>query len=135
MEPGFKNFQPVRRGRVLAKDRTGEIKASETGLILLPLYQTLGDDGFFLGREVKWFWLSLSAFLRRLKVANYVHLLPGVSRHPFKKDFFIINTGIARILPLEVFHLLGFRRLRWTDKELVVSRRSYDLVGPAQIVF
>ena len=32
----------------LARDRTGEIKASETGLILMPLYQALGNDGFFL---------------------------------------------------------------------------------------
>jgi succinylglutamate desuccinylase len=30
MEPGFKNFQAVRRGKVLARDRAGAIKASET---------------------------------------------------------------------------------------------------------
>lgn len=135
MEPGFRNFQAVRRGNVLARDRTGEIKASETGLILLPLYQTLGDDGFFLGREVKRFWLSLSALLRKLKVGHYIHLLPGVRRDPLNENFLIINTRIARILPLQVFHLLGFRRLRWTDKYLVVSRRSYDLVGPTKLIF
>lgn len=131
MEPGFKNFQPVRRGKVLARDRTGAIKASETGLVLLPLYQPLGDDGFFLAREVKRFWLKLSALLRILKIGDYVHLLPGVRRDSLNENFFIINTRIARILPLQVFHLLGFRRLRWTDKYLVVSRRAYDLVGPA----
>jgi succinylglutamate desuccinylase len=131
MESGFKNFQPVRRGKVLARDRTGAIKASETGLVLLPLYQPLGDDGFFLAREVKRFWLKLSALLRILKIGDYVHLLPGVRRDSLNENFFIINTRIARILPLQVFHLLGFRRLRWTDKYLVVSRRAYDLVGPA----
>ena len=135
MEPGFRNFQAVRRGKALARDRTGEIKASETGLILLPLYQTLGDDGFFLGREVKRFWLNLSALLRKLKVGHYIHLLPGVRRDPLNENFLIINTRIARILPLQVFHLLGFRRLRWTDKYLVVSRRSYDLVGPTKLIF
>ena len=135
MEPGFRNFQAVRRRRVLARDRAGAIKASETGLILMPLYQALGDDGFFLVRKVKRFWLTLSALLRRLKVGHYMHLLPGVRRDPLNENFLIINTSIARILPLQVFHLLGFRRLRWTDKYLVVSRRSYDLVRPTKFVF
>jgi hypothetical protein len=44
-----------------------------------------------------------------------------------------MNTRIARILPLQIFHLLGFRRRRWIDKDLVVSRRSYDLAGPAKL--
>ena len=135
MEPGFRNFQAVRRGKVLVRDRAGAIKASETGLILMPLYQALGDDGFFLVRRVERFWLTLSALLRRLKVGHYMHLLPGVRRDPLNENFLIINTRIARILPLQVFHLLGFRRLRWTDKYLVVSRRSYDLVRPSKFVF
>ena len=135
MDPGFTNFQSVRRGKVLARDRTGEIKASETGLILMPLYQTLGNDGFFLVREVKRFWLKLSALLRKLRVGHYIHLLPGVRRDPINENFLIINTRIARILPLQIFHLLGFRRLRWTDQYLVVSRRAYDLVGPTKLFF
>ncbi len=130
MEPGFTNFQPVRRGQTLAHDRRGEITARETGLVLLPLYQSLGDDGFFLGREVMKFWLSLSALLRRLKIGNYVHLLPGVRRDPLNENFLIVNTRIARVLPLQVFHLLGFRRRRWAGRHLVVSRRAYDVEGP-----
>lgn len=133
MEPGFRNFQPVRRGQVLARDRSGEIEARETGLILLPLYQTLGDDGFFLGRDVKQFWLNLSALLRNLKVGHYIHLLPGVRRDPLDENVLVINTRIARILPLQILHLLGFRRRRWTDKYLVVGRRSYDLAGPTKV--
>jgi succinylglutamate desuccinylase len=134
MEPGFRNFQRVRRGEVLARDRTGEITAGETGLILLPLYQKLGDDGFFLGREVKQFWLGLSALLRELRVGHYIRVLPGVRRDPLNDDSLIINTRIARILPLQIFHLLGFRKRRWIDKHLVVSRRSHDLSGPTKLV-
>ena len=134
MEPGLRNFQPIRRGQVLAKDRRGKITARETGLILLPLYQKLGDDGFFLGREVKRFWLNVSAVLRKLKVGEYIHVLPGVRRDPLRENFFTINTHIARILPLQIFHLLGFRRRRWIDKHLVVSRRSHDLSGPTRLV-
>ena len=133
MEPGYTNFQPVRRGQTLARDCGGEIAACETGLVLLPLYQTLGDDGFFLGREVKRFWLSLSAWLRRLKIGDYVHLLPGVRRDPQDENFLTVDTRIARLLPLQVFHLLGFRRRRWTGRHLVVSRRAYDLEGPPRV--
>ncbi len=128
-------FRQSGAGRFWHEIGRGRSKPRETGLILLPLYQTLGDDGFFLGREVKRFWLNLSALLRKLKVGHYIHLLPGVRRDPLNENFLIINTRIARILPLQVFHLLGFRRLRWTDKYLVVSRRSYDLAGPTKLIF
>ena len=53
MEPGFANIQHVRQGELLARDRSGEIRASSEGYVVLPLYQGLGDDGFFFAREVK----------------------------------------------------------------------------------
>jgi succinylglutamate desuccinylase len=130
MDPGFKNFQAVRRGQVLAHDRKGDIDALESGLILMPLYQKLGDDGFFLGREVKPFWLKVSALLRRLRIGDYSYLLPGVKRDSRDADTFLVNTQIARLLPLQIFHLLGFRKRRWRSGQLVVSKRKYDLVGP-----
>ncbi len=51
MRPGFKNFQPVKKGEWLATDREGEIYAECDGFILMPLYQKQGDDGFFIIRE------------------------------------------------------------------------------------
>jgi succinylglutamate desuccinylase len=39
MQPGFVNFQPVKRGQLLARDRNGDIVARENARILLPLYQ------------------------------------------------------------------------------------------------
>jgi len=48
MAPGYKNFQKVAKGDILASDKKGEIVAVEDGLILMPLYQAQGDDGFFL---------------------------------------------------------------------------------------
>lgn len=50
MRSGRKNFDFVRKGDVVADDRTGEITAPESGLLFLPLYQELGSDGFFLVR-------------------------------------------------------------------------------------
>jgi predicted deacylase len=52
MEPGYANIQRVAANELLARDRAGEIRAPGPGFILLPLYQSMGDDGFFLGREV-----------------------------------------------------------------------------------
>lgn len=52
MEPGFKNLQLVQEGELLARDRRGDIRASEDARILMPLYQDQGDDGFFLAKEV-----------------------------------------------------------------------------------
>ena len=51
MLPGYKNFQPVQQGEHLANDRHGPISAPEDGLILMPLYQQQGSDGFFLIKE------------------------------------------------------------------------------------
>ena len=52
MEPGFRNIHRARRGQLLAHDARGEIRAEEDGLVILPLYQGLGSDGFFWGREL-----------------------------------------------------------------------------------
>jgi succinylglutamate desuccinylase len=53
MMPNYKNFQSIIKGEILAVDKKGDIKAPEDCLILMPLYQTQGNDGFFLVKEVK----------------------------------------------------------------------------------
>ena len=50
--PGFRNFQPVRAGDVIGDDRAGEVMAPKSGRILMPLYQELGEDGFFVVRDL-----------------------------------------------------------------------------------
>lgn len=52
MEPGFSTIHPTRAGTLIARDRTGEIRAPSDCLVLLPLYQAQGADGFFVGRAV-----------------------------------------------------------------------------------
>jgi succinylglutamate desuccinylase len=52
MVEGFQNFQAVHKGQILAYDKNGEIKAPENCLILMPLYQKQGSDGFFLVKEI-----------------------------------------------------------------------------------
>lgn len=126
MAPGFENFQPIRRGQHLARDWRGDVVAGESGLLLLPRYQGLGDDGFFVGREVRGFWLSLSAALRRARLDAALDLLPGVRRQSEDPNTLLVNTRLARFFPLQLFHLLGYRKRRWSDDFLVVSRRRFD---------
>ncbi len=52
MEPGFVNFQPITNGQVVAHDAVGPVKAPVNGLMFLPLYQSSGDDGFFIVEEI-----------------------------------------------------------------------------------
>jgi predicted deacylase len=119
MLPGFQNFQPVRKGEVLARLATGtgveeEVEAPLAGRVLLPRYQPLGDDGFFLGREVRPFWLWLSALLRRARLSWSVHLLPGVRRDPTRPNELLVDRRIARFWAVEILHLFGFR---WRARE------------------
>lgn len=130
MNPGFENFARIKRGQILARNRRGAIAATESGLILMPLYQKLGEDGFFIGREVSPFWLWLSGILRSLNIGNFVRILPGVWRHPADSESLIVNTRVARFFPLQIFHLLGFRKRRWRNNQLIVSRRRHDTKSP-----
>lgn len=124
MEPGFVNFQQVERGQLLATDRAGEIRAPESGYLFMPLYQAQGEDGFFLVREVKPFWLTVSAWLRRLRVDRTLPLWPGVQRVPGDPNSLTINTQVARLFVIEICHLLGFRRHSSSAGQLVVTRRK-----------
>ncbi len=48
MVPGFRNYDWVKPGDLLARDRHGEIRAQHSGYMLMPLYQEQGSDGFFI---------------------------------------------------------------------------------------
>jgi predicted deacylase len=52
MAPGFANLQRTAAGTLLAHDASGEIRAPFDGVLVLPLYQPDGDDGFFYGRPL-----------------------------------------------------------------------------------
>ena len=48
MRPGYANFQAISAGEHLADDVHGPIFSPDNGLILMPLYQAKGSDGFFI---------------------------------------------------------------------------------------
>ena len=126
MDPGYTNFQPVARGQRLGCDRRGPTASPEDGLILMPLYQAQGADGFFVVRRVHRIWLKASAVVRHWRFERYLHLLPGVRHHPEVAGGFIVDRRYARWLALELFHLLGFSRHGAAARQLVMTRRRYD---------
>lgn len=123
MAPGFANLDRARSGQLLAHDRRGEIRAPQDGMVILPLYQGQGDDGFFWGREVSELRLRTSEVLRRLELDRLLPYLPGVSRDPGYSERLIVDTRIARAYPLDVFHVFGFRRIRRDGERLTVARQ------------
>jgi succinylglutamate desuccinylase len=129
MKPGFRNFQEVEEGELLARDDRGEIGAPMSGRLFLPLYQEQGEEGFFLVREVAPFWLKVSAVLRRLRVDRLARFLPGIRPHPDREETLVVHPGVANRFLVGVFHLLGYRRERPEDGRLVLSRRKDAVEG------
>ena len=89
----------------------------------MPLYQGQGADGYFWGREVSPARLKTSDLLRKVGLERLLGLLPGVARDPRVPSRFVVDTRVARLYPLEVFQLLGYRRLRQHGHELTVERQ------------
>lgn len=52
MLPGFHNFQRIKAGQHLAINHRGNILSPMDGLMFMPLYQTEGEDGFFIAEEI-----------------------------------------------------------------------------------
>jgi len=48
MKPGFKNFDDVHKGQELASDINGTVLSPYQGKILMPLYQSKGEEGFYI---------------------------------------------------------------------------------------
>jgi succinylglutamate desuccinylase len=127
MQPGFASFDRVERGQPLASDRAGTVAAPMGGRLLMPLYQPLGDDGFFLARPVARFWFELSATLRRLRADRLLRWLPGVTPHASVADAYLVHRRVARFFVRDLFHLLGYRRLDAGPAHFVFTRRPEGL--------
>lgn len=52
MKPGYQNFMLVREGEELGRNKNGPVYSPYEGMILMPLYQKQGDEGFFLVESV-----------------------------------------------------------------------------------
>lgn len=130
MKPGYVNFQAIQKNELLAHDARKEIRAQEKGRIFMPLYQSQGNDGFFIVRKIKWFWLKISALLRLTRFHHFLYLLPGVSKYNQLNHSLTVNTSWARWYVIDFFHLMGFRRKQIVGKRKIFMKREFDVSGP-----
>jgi succinylglutamate desuccinylase len=128
MRPGFRSFDSVQEGEVIAFDRGGEVRARARSQILMPLYQEQGNDGFFLVQRFSPWWLKVSRWLRQIHADRIVHWLPGVTRDPGRPGVLVANRRVARWYALELFHLLGYRKHLEEGRRLVVMRREAEML-------
>ena len=127
MLPGFSSFQLIEQGQVIAEDGRGDVAVPESGYLLMPLYQSQGDDGFFVVQKVWVFWLWLSALLRYARAGRIAHWLPGIDRVGGEEHRVVVYRRVARWYLLEFLHLLGFRRREESDGVLLMEGRAHDL--------
>ncbi len=125
MRPGFESFQPVQEQQVLADNKDHPIPAPFAGRIFMPLYQSKGDEGFFLIRPVAPIWLTLSRWLRQWRFERFLAWLPGVKIDANNPSAIFVDTRVARFLATEIFHLLGYRRQVRDGKKICFSRRDH----------
>jgi predicted deacylase len=130
MEPGFANIGPVRAGELLARDRHGEIRAPGAGILLMPLYQAQGEDGFFFGRGIAAWELRAAVWARRAGLDALLGGLPGVRRaracaHAERLE---LAPSAAALYPPAVFRWFGYRRVARREGGVLELRRR--AVGP-----
>jgi len=121
---GFVNFQPVNKGTSLATCNSNIIKSRHNAKIFMPLYQSQGEEGFFIIKRVNIFFLKLSSLLRTIKADSLLILLPGISWADSNKRALYVNLKTARFLAKSIFHLLGYRNKQINTTHLKIFNRE-----------
>jgi len=124
MDKGFQNFEAITKNQHLAKSNGKDILAPKEGRIFMPLYQELGEDGFFVLQKISKFWLKLSLVARKLKINNFLRLIPGVEKDPTNNYTLIADPDIAKFYNKELFHLFGYRKQIIKDHKLHFIKRD-----------
>lgn len=121
MKKGYRNFDEVQKGELLAYEYRKPAYAPISGLIFMPLYQSKGNDGFFILKARSPFWLELSAVFRDSFINQFLQILPGVEKKG--EGYFRVDLTMARFLVKEIFHLLGYRVIRRGENILDCYKR------------
>jgi succinylglutamate desuccinylase len=123
MEPGFTHHTRVVAGQLLATDNGGQLRASRSGRILMPLYKPPADIGYFLTQDIPAPYVRMLYLLRWLRLDRIVHWLPGAMRDSENPNLMRIETWVPERL-VDLVRLLGWRRLyRGTHHSLLRRRR------------
>jgi len=124
MNLGFQNFQSLKKGTFVAISNEEKVMAPRGGRMFMPLYQSQGNDGYFVVRKTPYFFLKVSAFLRKIKFDRMLVILPGVKWANSKKKTLIIKLSVARFFAKEFLHILGYRSRQMDDKHMYAKSRE-----------
>ena len=127
MHPGLRNLAPVSCGDAIATDADGPVYVGHKRcLVLMPLYQEQGREGFFLVRARPAFLVELSSFLRRTGLGNILRLL---STWRSGKMGFVLpeNAGIR----IAILKLAGYRKRTTIEGVTEYVRPRYDSRAPS----
>lgn len=124
MNPGFFNFQKIKKRQKLAHSNGEMILGHFKGRMLMPQYQSQGDDGFFIIRKIHPIFLRLSSTMRKIRLDHILPLLPGVRWLSKKRDTMIVHRRILWIFTKQFFHLMGYRSKRFDKTHLVIKNRE-----------
>jgi hypothetical protein len=125
MNPGFLNFQHINRNENLATINGNTVRSKKDSIILMPLYQSQGNDGYFLIRKIPRFFLWLSTVLRKYMVDRFFVLLPGVKWSSELKDTMVVDLRIAGLISKQLFHLFGYRSKQVERHHLLIKNREH----------
>lgn len=130
--PDRNAFDSLRTGEVVAQELGQPVTSPTRGHLFMPnrqRYKRVGDDGFFVIRNVGKFSLWLSRCLRRRRwIHRLFRQLPGVRVSPLDSQQILINPDYAAILKRQILHLLGYRILRHPN-EVHLSRWRRFILG------
>ncbi len=122
MDPGWNNFMPVELHKPLALEADVPVPAPIAGYMLMPLYQGLGTEGFFLCRPVGGTWLFMSRLLRRSWFEHSLRLLPGVKALDSRTGHVTAKRGASKFTT-SLLHLFGYRKHAPTGATTIWTRR------------
>lgn len=109
MEPGWRNFMRVRRDQSLALQNGVVAQAPLDGFMLMPLYQGLGSEGYFLCRRVTVTWLTASRWARKSRLEVLLRLAPGVRLLNVKDGVCHARRRLSKAV-VGLLHLFGYRK-------------------------
>jgi succinylglutamate desuccinylase len=124
MHQGFRSFEYIKKGTKLALSNNKELKAQFSGCIFMPLYQNKGNEGFFIIKPIRPFFLKLSASLRGVKLDSFLALLPGVLWIDKNKGVLQVDLTVAKYFAKSIFHLLGYRNKQITESYMRLNNRE-----------
>jgi hypothetical protein len=84
----------------------------------------LGEDGFFILHKISKFWLKASIVARKLKINQFLRLIPGVRQEQGNNFTLIVNPKIAIFMTKKIFHLFGYRQQIYKDDKLHYIKRD-----------